>query len=422
MARRCTFLAALFVGVAWGQTPILTAAAEDVVAEPPAVRMNESFVVAAEKTPRTWRIGSARLATPEALPKDVSLWLLRAAGDEHLVPCQVDRDARGGARLWWLLDRRRDGDGPWRLELRGGRGEARVPLPLEIQQDDRRLVVRRGERSLLQYNWAHVTPPQPLDPRFGRSAYLHPAWTPSGRVVTDEFPPDHAHQSGVFFAYTKTRFEGREPNFWELANRKGRVRFAKLEQAEAGSVYAQFIVRHEHVDETAPSGEKVALRETWRVRVWNLDPTIVPATLWDLESSLECAGPSPLELPTYHYGGMALRGARGWGGNNATFLTSEGKDRVAGNHSRPQWCDLSGLVEGRTAGLTLFTHPANFRYPEPLRIHPTMPYMVYTPSHLGDWKITPAAPHVSRYRFAAHDGPLGAEAAAEIAADFHSRP
>ena len=415
-------LAAIFSGCGFS-SPATTNAADAAAATraPLEVRLGESFVVAADAKPRPWSIESARLATPDALPKDVQLLLLRAAGDEQQVPCQVDRTAQGGARLWWLLDRKRDGDGPWRLELRAGRGDVRGPPPLEVQQDERRLVVRRGNRSLLQYNMAHASPPPPLDPRYGRSAHLHPVWTPSGRVVTDEFPPDHAHQSGVFLAYTKTRFEGREPNFWELANNKGRVRFAELQQVEAGPVYAQFVVRQEHVDETAPSGGKVALMETWRVQVWNIDPTHRPVTLWDIESTLECAGASPLELPTYHYGGMALRGARDWSGPKATFVTSEGQDRIAGNHTRPQWCDLGGLVDGQTAGLAIFTHPANFRYPEPLRIHPTMPYMVYAPSHLGDWKIVPGTPHVSRYRFAAHDGPLAAEDAAHMAADFQSR-
>jgi hypothetical protein len=36
--------------------------------------------------------------------------------------------------------------------------------------------------------------------------------------------------------------------------------------------------------------------------------------------------------------------------------------------------------------------------------------MVYTPSFLGDWQITPAAPHNSRYRFVVHDGNLTVEA------------
>jgi hypothetical protein len=105
---------------------------------------------------------------------------------------------------------------------------------------------------------------------------------------------------------------------------------------------------------------------------------------------------------------MALRGARNWDEKQCRFQTSEGKDRIAGNHTRPRWCDLSGPVGEQTAGLAFLASPGNFRAPEPLRIHPTMPYMVYTPSYLGDWEITPGQPHVSRYRFVPHDGDMPA--------------
>src|SRR5262249_17011626 len=93
-----------------------------------------------------------------------------------------------------------------------------------------------------------------------------------------------------------------------------------------------------------------------------------------------------------------------------------------GNHTRPRWCDLSGRVEGTTTGITLLTHPANFRFPEPLRIHPSMPYMVYTPSHLGDWEITPEKAHVTRYRLVVHDGPVVPAEVERLWRDFAELP
>jgi hypothetical protein len=71
---------------------------------------------------------------------------------------------------------------------------------------------------------------------------------------------------------------------------------------------------------------------------------------------------------------------------------------------------VRGLVDNQMAGVTLMTHPNNFRFPEPLRIHPTMPYMVYTPQFLGEWEIRPGMPHASRYRFVIHDNELSKEA------------
>ena len=244
--------------------------------------------------------------------------------------------------------------------------------------------------------------------------------------MTDELPPDHLHQSGIFLAHTRTAFEGRNVDFWNLAGGKGRVRFKELQGSASGPVYGQVRTLHEHVDLTAPEssteigaeqGGKVALVETWDVRIWNVG---WKSGYWllDITSRVSCAGESPLRLPEYHYGGMALRAARPWTPEHVRFLTSEGDDRIKGNHTRSKWCDVSGLIDGRPAGLTIMTHPANFRFPEPLRIHPTMPYLVYTPSFLGDWEIRPQEPHESRYRFVIHDGELSAETLERLWRDY----
>src|SRR5262245_6503828 len=84
---------------------------------------------------------------------------------------------------------------------------------------------RIGDQPLLRYNKAHVEPSEGVNPKFGRSAHLHPVWTPGGAIVTDELPPDHLHQSGIFMAFTKTEFESRDVDFWNLGGGKGRVRF-----------------------------------------------------------------------------------------------------------------------------------------------------------------------------------------------------
>jgi hypothetical protein len=161
----------------------------------------------------------------------------------------------------------------------------------------------------------------------------------------------------------------------------------------------------------------VALNEEWTVRIW---PAGSSGDYWlmDIASTQQCASESPLILPEYHYGGMAIRAAREWTPGKVAFLTSEGDERIKGNHTRPKWCDIRGEVNGVKAGIALMTHPSNFRFPEPLRIHPTMPYMVYTPSFLGDWEIKPGQQHHARYRFVIHDGGLSTETLERLWRDF----
>lgn len=383
----------------------------------PALNWEQTVVIAATDQTRIDAQASVPLAIPHEELRGLRL-VETTGGQVQPVPSQIEPGTP--PRLWWVVrgelpaatqrSYRLDRDNPV-----AGPAVSRREVSVERRPDA--VIVSVGTSQVLQYNSAHVEAPQGVDAKYGRSAFMHPLWTPSGAVVTDQFPPDHLHQSGVFLAHTKTEFEGRTPNFWDLLGGTGRVRCLDVTSTASGPVFGELVARHEHVDLSVPGG-KVALVETWQVRVWNIGGPDAGYWICDLTSTLECATGSPLRLLPYHYGGLALRGARAWDGEHARFVTSEGKDRVEGNHTRPWWCDLSGRVGDQTAGLAFFTHPANFRAPEPLRIHPTMPYMVYTPSHLGAWELTPGKPHVSQYRFVIHDGELPAATAHRLSLNF----
>src|SRR5262245_28601947 len=303
-------------------------------------------------------------------------------GGANPVPVQVETGE--APRLAWILSGETPAKSVRQFELRAGSPPKSPELTARADEDV--ITLSSGDKPIVIYRRRHVVPPADLDPKYGRSGHLHPVYTPGGRIVTDEFPPDHAHQSGIFLAYTLTEFEGRKPDFWNLAGGTGRVRFGRLLETFSGPVFAGFRAEHEHVDLTVPDG-KVALREEFDVRVWNTGGPGAGYWLVDLHSTQRTTGESPLKLPMYHYGGAAVRGARSWGGDAARFVTSEGKGRIDGNHARSRWVDLSGPVDGGVAGIAMMTHPDNFRFPEPVRLHPTMPYFVYTPSQLGDWEI-----------------------------------
>jgi hypothetical protein len=126
----------------------------------------------------------------------------------------------------------------------------------------------------------------------------------------------------------------------------------------------------------------------------------------------------------YHYGGMAFRGARHWGGEEGCrFLTSEGKDRTSGNHTTAWWCDISGASkaepnDGNVSGLTVFCAPENFRAPQTLRLHPSMPYFVWSPMVNEGFRIEPGRPYKARYRYFVHAGTADKGVAAQISSDF----
>jgi hypothetical protein len=280
--------------------------------------------------------------------------------------------------------------------------------------DGKGLTFLVGGHVALTYNYATIDPPAGLDPVYRRSGFVHPLSTPSGRVVTADFPPDHAHQHGLFFAWVNTVFNGHKVDFWNQASRTGRVRGLAVLGTESGPLLGQVKARLWHEDITGAVPMPV-LGETWTLRVYSVTGTY----LVDFESVQTCAGARPLEINKYLYGGLGLRGTSAWfdpkaEGENppdpsrngqSDFLTSEGKTRANGNHSRPRWVDLSGRLDGQFAGVTVLDHPGNFRFPQPVRLHPNKPYLSLAPEVEGSFRIEPGHPYVSRYRLVLHDGP-----------------
>ena len=120
---------------------------------------------------------------------------------------------------------------------------------------------------------------------------------------------------------------------------------------------------------------------------------------------------------------MTIRGHADWHDNHAyDFLTSEGKNKENGNQSRPQWVELFGPLAGETAGVTVLSHPGNFRFPQPVRLHPTMPYFCFAVAAVDAFTIEPGKPYVSRYRYHVHDGKPSAKLDQRLWEDYANPP
>ncbi|MFO8013950.1 MAG: DUF6807 family protein [Phycisphaerae bacterium] len=366
------------------------------------------------------------LPAPAADWPDVMLAETHDGRTRHL-PCQVD-----------------PGDPPHLAVILRGRMEAGtartfevVPRPAgitsvaaagppSIRTSEGCVEVEAFGRPVLRYHTAQTDPPEGVGEKYAHEAYIHPAWTPAGRVVTDDYPPDHKHQRGIWFSWTKTEFHGRHPDFWNLGKGTAYTRFAGLGRTASGPVFARFDARHEHLDLKAPGGPVVMLTEDWTVRVWNVGGLTAGGKgtgwfLWDLDSRQRCATDEPVRLPKYYYGGLGYRGNRAWL-KEVAMKTSEGKGRAGGNESKARWLDVSGMLAGGRAGCLILIHPENFRYPQPLRLNPKQPQICVAPSQEGDWQIQPGQAYVSRYRFVVHDGAMDERVAERRWRDFAEPP
>lgn len=322
--------------------------------------------------------------------------------DGKVIPLQVGKDGRAS----FVLDDLKKGARA-SYELIAAATPAAPRITATREGTKLKFTSGATARPLLDYQAEPgALPRNSIKPIYARGGYLHPIHTASGRIVTDDFATNHIHQHGVWWAWTRTEFQGRQPDFWNMGDGKGRVEFVALDEHWSGTVHGGFRARHRFVDLT--EGRPVtALEETWEVKIFAAQSRTSSSWIFELTSEQRCATTAALKLPEYRYGGLGVRGHEAWNGKTIpNWLTSEGEtERLKGQGTRARWCDLWGEIDGAQAGLAILGHPGNFRAPQPMRLHPTEPFFNFAPQAAGDMEIKPDAPHVARYRFVVHDGP-----------------
>lgn len=272
---------------------------------------------------------------------------------------------------------------------------------LSVVETDDALVISQDSQTILRYNKSVQHGPEGTDPVYARSGYIHPVFTPSGQVASGDFSIDHPHQRGIFMAGTNTTFRGEKADFWNLHQKLGRTEHAKTLSVGSSNKTVSFTVALRHVA-TPNQTDTIVLNEVWKVTAYQ---TSGDHFLFDVESDQELASNHPLVFNEYHYGGMALRGSNLWTPTEANptgtcaFLTSDGYERIEGNHTHPRWVSMKGIIDGKAASITVLCHPENFRFPQAVRIHPKMPYFTFAPMFDGSFSLQPGSAYISRYRY-----------------------
>jgi len=287
-----------------------------------------------------------------------------------------------------------------------GKTEPKPPSDsLKLDSSDKGFRLSKGGKPVFRYLAKPSSESAKHAPHYSRSGYIHPLFSPSGKVVTGDYASDHPHQHGLFFAWTKSIFRGKPTEFWNQAKKLGDIRFHRYLGEERRDESCSFLF--EQIFTSGKDYDEPILKETWRIDVSGKP---MPYHQFDLVSTQTCATKDPLLIQKYHYGGMAIRGNSQWmkkdkdGKPKGNMLTSEGKTRKNGNHSRPRWVAMYGPVDGEVCGVVVMNHPDNFRYPQWVRLHPSMPYFVYAPMVKEPFAIEPGKPYVSKFRYLTFDG------------------
>ncbi len=338
---------------------------------------------------------------------------LEKISDSDRIPIPFQIEKGKSPKLWWLLPEKLLPGEKQNYELVVG-----VPLiapPVQIRMDDQKLEIRQNQKSLLAYQYAIFPPPTGENPLFARSGFIHPLWTPAGKILTRIHPSDHIHHLGLWHPWTKTKFEGREVDFWNIGDGQGTVRFVSFDELATGPIFGTFVAKQQYIDRSRPGGEKIALNEKFSVKVWSQNDSQTNLWIGDFTISQQCASSSPITILQYRYGGFGFRGTADWDVKNSNYLTSDGKNRGDGNGTRARWCNVFGKTDEGPAGILFLSHPENHEHPEPMRIWPEGDvFFGFCPVVYADWEMVPGNQYVRQYRMIVYDGEITAELAEQF--------
>ena len=347
-------------------------------------------------------------------------------GPEEFVSAQLEMDRD---LLWWILA----GHTPKRskrvYELRKvpKRGGDRQ---VQIEDNGTSLILSDDKKRVLAYQYEEAKVPEGVDHIYSRGGFIHPLWSPNGEVLTRIQPPDHYHHYGIWNPWTRTEFEGEEIDFWNLAKGRATVEVAVRPVGITGDIYGEIASTHSHIvkADSIHMDDRVALRENWKIRAWHTDPDR-KIGLVDVYSQLHCATSNPLIIKEYRYQGFGFRARSNWDDQTATLQTSEGLDKATGNASRARWCKIQGPTASGVSGIIFMTHPANFNFPEPIRIWPVGTnegkenvFFNFNPAQDRDWKLEPGNGYGLRYRMLVFDGEIDSLTTENFWSDFAHPP
>ena len=356
----------------------------------------------------------------------------------------------GRGALVWILDGKTPAGTKRTFKLVLVKGTAPSGPISVIDINNKQILVKYNDKSIFRYNNGIIQEKEGESGPYDRAAYMHPVWTPAGKVITQDFSHEHNHHRGIFQAWKTIKFGDLETTFWDMGEKPGRKVPDELGPSIAeGTVFSELVIYNKGVYKG-----NTLMREVKVIRIYAVPeedgflfdiyltqmpvdpkkPKIIPTetttatVIVDGKVQRITKGESKssvsMELLQYNYGGMTFRGTDEWLPKDVPVdvLTSEGKTRVNGNESEAGWVDFTGPLGDNWGGLVMFDHPINQRYPTPVRIHPDIPYFCYNFTKNGPYTVTMDNPIRLVYRFLVHNGKPDKELNERIAGDFVNPP
>ena len=135
-----------------------------------------------------------------SLLRDNHLVLIEEGGAKSRINVQWDSEVdfdwekvTGKGALVWILDGKtqKEAKRTFKLVLEPGTAPS---SPFTIENISKKhLLVKYKDHSILRYNYGIVQQTEGKSGLYDRAGYIHPVWTPDGKIITGDFSPEHCY-------------------------------------------------------------------------------------------------------------------------------------------------------------------------------------------------------------------------------------
>lgn len=248
--------------------------------------------------------------------------------------------------------------------------------------------------------------PKDHDGHYERTNYIHPLWNVDGTVLTEDFPSDHLHQRGVFWAWHQIWVDGqRVGDGWALEDYEQKVLRTTWKEHQDGSGTLSSVVSWQS-DLYTENGAPVPYIEeltsmTIHPKQDNYRKINFSITLNALNRPVAVGGSKDEK----GYSGFSVRMKLP---EDVHFAGPDGMiDPQVTAVQSPGFVNVPATFDGdHPGGILMIDHPGNPGYPQPwiLRAKNSMQNAVYPGRE--PVKITPDAPLTLRYSLVTYQGTL----------------
>lgn len=279
------------------------------------------------------------------------------------------------------------------------------------------LTVFELDRPVLVYNYGPVRAPEGVPQHRSRSCYIHPLYGADGAVLTQDFPPDHYHHRGVFWAWPLTALGERVMDLWALHGIRP-VFHAWIKRAITARTTHIEVLNHWEFDdeETIPVVEQIA---------FHVHAARSGSRAIDFDLTFRNQAGQPLQFlgaAGKGYGGFSFRPDAAH--KPFTFVAATGVVAQDALECETPWADISwkDANDSKTRGVAIFQHPSNPDYPHRGWIFRHYGFLGACWPHTTPFYLPPGDSLRLRYRLVTHGGSVEEARVPEMFKRYSANP